>query len=156
MVQCGWCSLTPSQKNYAVVELELAAVWWAADKCDYYLRGMPLFKVLTDYWPLVGLFGKALCLLGNVRLQRLRENLAMYMFKVMLVPGKTHLIADALSHAPVFPAVPDLDIVMCAAVSTFDPPSSWRPSMTSTACSGTVSRPVAGCPQDFFAEMRVE
>jgi hypothetical protein len=71
MVQCGSCLLTPAQKNYAVIELELAAVWWAADKCDYYLRGMPKFEVVTDHQPLVGLFGKPLSSLGNARLQHL-------------------------------------------------------------------------------------
>jgi hypothetical protein len=29
LIQCGSCTLFPAQKNYAVVKLELTAVWWA-------------------------------------------------------------------------------------------------------------------------------
>jgi hypothetical protein len=164
MVQCGSCSLTPAQKNYAVIELELAAVWWAADKCDYYLRGMPRFEVVTDHRPLVGLFGKPLSSLGNARLQRLRENLAMYTFEVSWVPGKTHLIADALSRAPVFPAEPDLDIVMCARVSAADPQYKIIADATDAAhqllleavSAGKTLPPILSPFQEVFSELRVE
>ena len=40
--------------------------------------------------------------LASPRLQRLREKIAMYTFQVCWVTGKTHLIADALSRAPLF------------------------------------------------------
>ena len=40
--------------------------------------------------------------LASPRLQRLREKVAMFSFQVCWVPGKTHLIADALSRAPLF------------------------------------------------------
>jgi hypothetical protein len=164
MVQCGLCSLTPAQKNYAVVELELTAVWWAAEKCHYYLRGMPMFEVVTDRRLLVGLFGKSLCSLGNVRLQRLRENLAMYTFEVTWVPGKTHLIAGALSRAPVFPAVPDLDNVRCAAVFTSDPRFAVLVAAIDDKYNFLRDCVLSRCRlplilssyQDVFAEMRVE
>ena len=44
--------------------------------------------------------------------QRLREKVAMFSFDVRWVPGKTHLIADALSRAPLFTAedLPGLEI----------------------------------------------
>ena len=40
------------------------------------------------------------------------EKVAMYSFKVQWTPGKTHLIADALSRAPLFTAqdLPGLEI----------------------------------------------
>ena len=50
--------------------------------------------------------------LASPRLQRLREKVAMFSFDVRWVPGKTHLIADALSRAPLFSAedLPGLEI----------------------------------------------
>ena len=40
--------------------------------------------------------------IGNPRLQRIQEKLLEYNFSVTWVPGKSHLIADALSRAPLF------------------------------------------------------
>ena len=60
------------------------------------------FKVLTDHRPLVGVFNKPLHEIENARLLRFREKLAHFSFSVTYVPGKTHLIADALSRAPIF------------------------------------------------------
>ena len=48
--QCGSCSLTPAQKNYAAVELELCATWWVAQKCDLFLLGLKGFTVKTDFF----------------------------------------------------------------------------------------------------------
>ena len=50
--------------------------------------------------------------MASPRLQRLREKVAMFSFNVRWVPGKTHLIADALSRAPLFSAeeMPGLEI----------------------------------------------
>lgn len=41
LIQCGSCALSSAQKNYATIELELNAMWFAVQKCVYYLRGMP-------------------------------------------------------------------------------------------------------------------
>ena len=43
----------------------------------------------------------------NPRLLRYREALAPYNFKVSWNAGKNHIVADALSRAPVFPGSPD-------------------------------------------------
>jgi hypothetical protein len=102
LIQCGSCSLSPAQKNYAVVELEMAAMWWAVEKCNFFLRGLEGFTILTDHRPLLGVFKRPLAAINNSRLQRLRENLAQYDFTVAWTPGKRHLIADALSRYPVF------------------------------------------------------
>ena len=48
------------------------------------------------------MFQKDIFDLASPRLQRLREKVAMFSFQVCCVPGKTHLIADALSRAPLF------------------------------------------------------
>ena len=36
-----------------------------------------------------------------------------YDFRLLWTPGKTHIIADALSRSPVFPADEELDILVC-------------------------------------------
>ena len=69
---------------------------------DSYLRGLPNFDIWTDHKPLVGIFDKCLHQLDNPRLTRMREKLTVYSFTVQWVEGKTHYIADALSHYPVF------------------------------------------------------
>ena len=58
------------------------------------------------------IFKKTIFDLPNPRLQRMREKLAAYNFNVTWVPGKTHLIADALSQAPLFKPGdhPDLEV----------------------------------------------
>ena len=78
------------------------AIIWASQKCHLYLRGLPLFQVYTDHRPLEGIFQKDIFDLASPRLQRLCEKVAMYTFRIFWVPGKTHLIADALSRAPLF------------------------------------------------------
>ena len=56
LIQCGSCSLTPTQQRYATIELECMAIQWAINKCEFYLRGLPTFDVLTHHRPLVGIF----------------------------------------------------------------------------------------------------
>ena len=65
------------------------------------MRGID-FAVFTDHRPLLGVFKKALTDIENNRLLRFREKLTDFSFVLEYVPGKTHLIADALSRAPVF------------------------------------------------------
>ena len=104
IVTCGSCSLTETQRRYATVELECLAIKYAILKCSYYLKGHPGFQVITDHRPLEGIFKKEIFEVENMRLQRIREKLAAYSFKVTWVKGKNHLIADALSRAPYFEA----------------------------------------------------
>ena len=102
LIHCASQSLTPAQRNYATVELEMMAVAWAIEKCSYYLRGISSFKVITDHKPLIGVFEKPLGTLVNARLLRFRQRLVDYTFTVEWSPGKDHCIADALSRRPVF------------------------------------------------------
>ena len=102
LIICGSRSLTGAQKRYATVELEALAIIWAIGKCDYYLRGLPSFRVITDHKPLLGVFDKELHEIDNPRLQRLREKVTAYTFKLAWVAGKDHHMADALSRYPHF------------------------------------------------------
>jgi len=101
LVECGSRSLIPAESRYATIELECLAIQWAIFKCTFYLLGTE-FSVVTDHRPLIGIFQKPLDQLENNRLQRLREKLTSFCFKVTWTAGKTHCIADALSRAPVF------------------------------------------------------
>ena len=52
IVKCGSKGLTPTQQRYSTIELECLAIIWAVQKCSFYLRGLPIFHVLTDHRPL--------------------------------------------------------------------------------------------------------
>ena len=112
IITCGSKSLTPTQQRYATIELECLAIMWAMNKCDFYLKGLPKFSVLTDHKPLVGIFQKTLYDLSNPRLRRMREKMSGYTFSVEWVAGKTHFIADALSRALLFIPEEEPDMVV--------------------------------------------
>ena len=123
LIHCSSRSLTPAQRNYAAIELECMAIVWAVQKCDYYLKGISEFTVITDHRPLLGIFVKPLNDLHNARLLRFREKISDYPLKIKWCPGKDHLVADALSRAPVFPCSddPDLDTVYISRTVCQDP-----------------------------------
>ena len=110
LVCCGSRSLTSCQRNYATIELEALGIKWAIEKCHYYLRGSGHFTVITDHKPLLGIWEKPLADLHNDRLYKFREKLVDYSFDLEWTSGKSHLIADALSRAPVFPGEEDPDL----------------------------------------------
>ena len=65
-------------------------------------RSILLPTIYIDHRPLQGIFQKDIFDLASPCLQRLCEKIAMCTFQVCWVPGKTHLIADALLRAPLF------------------------------------------------------
>ena len=110
MIHCGSRHLNSAESRYSTIELECLAIRWAVQKCKYYLMGMSKpFKILTDHRPLGGIFDKDLSQVASKRLQKYREELAEYSFHIVWVPGKEHLISDALSRAPVFSAANHAD-----------------------------------------------
>ena len=117
--------LTDTQKRYSTIELECLTIKWAFPKCPFCLLGLPSFTVVTDYRPLEGVFKKSIFNLPNTRLQWMHEKLAVFNFVVHWVPGRTHLIAVALSCAPLFKPEehPDLEVdtaISCLTI-THDP-----------------------------------
>jgi hypothetical protein len=102
LITCGSTSMTGAQTRYAVIETEMLALTWAIEKCEFYLKGIKSFKAVTDHKPLVGIFAKDINEIRNPRLQRMRMRIMQYSFDIEWKAGKTHLIADALSRAPVF------------------------------------------------------
>ena len=60
---------------------------------------------------------KAIHDIPNPRLQRYRECLTPYSFSVKWVPGKSHVIADTLSRAPLYAPEEDQDITVDTALT---------------------------------------
>ena len=112
LIQCGSRSLTSAERNYATIEIEMLAIVYGVLKCRYYLAGTT-FEIVTDHSPLKPILGyedspgKALDQVENPRLQRLLGKISGFAFTCTWVPGKRHMIADALSRAPVFEPNPD-------------------------------------------------
>ena len=77
--------------------------------------GFASFTIVTEHRPLEGVFKETIFDLPNPCLQRMREKLAAYNF--IPVPGKIHLIADALSCAPLFKPEEHPDLEVDTAVS---------------------------------------
>jgi hypothetical protein len=120
LISCNSAHLSPAQKNYAMVELEALAIMWGVHNCNYYLRGMTRFTVLTDHQPLVGIFKQNLQDLKNQRISRFRGKLVDFNFDVVHTSGKSNLIADALSRSPVWSSVDDGEVVneaLCWAIA---------------------------------------
>ena len=86
-------------------------------KFDFYWRGLPSFQVSTEYQPLDGIFLNSIHDIPNPRLQRYRERLTPYSFSVKWVPGKSHVIADTLSRAPLYSSEEDQDMTVDTALS---------------------------------------
>ena len=117
IVHCGSKGLTTTQQRYSTIELECLAIVWAIMKCSFYLHGLPKITVYTNHRPLEGFFQKSLFDLASPRLQRMREKIAKFSFQVSWVPGKTHLIADALSGAPLFSPQEQSDLEVDTAIT---------------------------------------
>ena len=82
IVHCRSKGLTPTLQRFSTIELECLAIIWAIQQCRFYLCGLPLFWVYTDHRPMEGVFQKGIFDLANLRLQRLREKVAMFSFRV--------------------------------------------------------------------------
>ena len=108
MVQAGSRFLSDAETRYAMIELELLGVCWAAAKCRIFLEGLPRFEIVVDHRPLVPILNSySLDQIENPRLQRLRMKLDRYNYEARWIPGKEHYAADALSRAPHRQAQPE-------------------------------------------------
>ena len=92
-------SLTPTEQRYAQIEKEALAFTWACERLSDYLLGLE-FHIHTDHKPLVPLFGEKNLDELPIRVQRFRLRMMRYKFSISHVPGKSLLMADALSRAP--------------------------------------------------------
>jgi hypothetical protein len=61
---------------------------------------MQKFTVWSDQRPLIGIWRKQIDQIDNAMCQKWWENLSIYNFNVQWKVGRTHYVADSLSHAP--------------------------------------------------------
>ena len=102
LIQCGSRFISDTERRYAMIEIEMLGIAWAVTKCKMYLQGLPSFVVVCDHKPLLPILnGQTMDAIQNPRLQRLKGKLAGFNFTAEWKKGKTHLIPDSLSRAPV-------------------------------------------------------
>ena len=102
-VQAGSRFLSPAETRYAMIELEMLAIAWAAKKCAMFIEGMPKsrLEIWTDHQPLVPILERySLPEIENKRLQRLKMKVMHLQYRVKWVKGADNVEADSLSRAP--------------------------------------------------------
>ena len=92
--------MTETEQHYVQVEKEALAVTWACERLSDYLIGQN-FHTETDHKPLVSLLGNNNLNELPPRIQRLSMRLPRFKYTISLVPGKSLVVADTLSRAPV-------------------------------------------------------
>ena len=115
-VSCASCSLTPAEKNYAVIEKEVLAATWACERFSNYVLGIN-FTLETDHRPLMPRLSSTDLSKLPARILRFRLRLMRYSPVVKYVLGKTHYTVDALSRAPVGKSTKE-DLVLLEEVET--------------------------------------
>ena len=80
-------ALTPTEKRYAIIELEALAICYGVEKFENLLLGK-YFHIQTDHKPLVSLLGKKDISDLPARIQRFRLRLMRFDFSISHVPGK--------------------------------------------------------------------
>ena len=93
-------SLTDTEGRYAVIEKEALAATWACEKMSDYILGLD-FALETDHRPLVPLLSTKDLSKMPPRILRFRLRMMRFNPRVIYVPGKNQITADALSWAPV-------------------------------------------------------
>ena len=97
--------LHDAETRYAPIEGECLAVAYGLHQTRFYILGCPDLTVATDHKPLLGLLNeRSLADISNRRLLNLKEKTLSFNFKIIHVPGKRHLGADAASRYPASPA----------------------------------------------------
>ena len=95
VITYGSRKLKSHEKNYPTHDLELAAIVFALKQWRHY-RYDVTFEICTDHKRLKYLFSQKKL---NLRQRRWVEFLENYDFRINYHPGKTNVVADALSRS---------------------------------------------------------
>lgn len=90
-------TLQKREEHLATNEREMLAIVWALDAFKKYLYGTAKVKIFTDHQPLTFAIGNKN---SNWKLKRWKERLEEYDYELFYKPGKSNIVADALSRAP--------------------------------------------------------
>ena len=93
-------TLTATEQNYAQIEKEGLGVVYACKKFHSYVAGKT-FTIQTDHAPLISIFSKKQLDQLSPRLQRFRMHLMEFSYNIVHVPGKSLVVSDTLSRAPI-------------------------------------------------------
>lgn len=88
-------TLIKAEENYATNEKEMLAIIWALNSLRNFLYGSKKVKIFTDHQPLTyALSNKN----TNSKMKRWKAILEEYNYELHYKPGKTNIVADALSR----------------------------------------------------------
>lgn len=89
-------TLTKTEENYAANEKEMLAIVWALGSLRNYLYGHARVRIFTDHQPLTFALSTKN---NNSKMKRWKSILEEYNHEIKYKPGKTNVVADALSRA---------------------------------------------------------
>lgn len=90
-------TLNKAEEHYAANEKEMLAIIWALNSLRNYLYGSARVKIFTDHQPLTyALSNKN----NNSKMKRWKSILEEYNYELFYKPGRTNVVADALSRIP--------------------------------------------------------
>ena len=95
-------TLNTAERNYSQLEKEALALVYGLRQFHDYLWGQPVFTLVTDHRPLLGLFGSAkpISHMASGRIQRWALLMQAYRYELIHRSGERLGTADALSRLP--------------------------------------------------------
>lgn len=91
-------SLNETEEGYSTIEKEMLAIIWSLDKLRTYLYGAKNIKIFTDHQPLTFALSNRNT---NAKLKRWKSRIEEYGGILVYKPGRSNVVADALSRLPV-------------------------------------------------------
>lgn len=94
-IACISRTISKTEENYATIEKDMLAIVWALGNPRSYLYGAASVKVCTDHQPLTFALGSRNF---NAKLSRWKARIEEYNCVLIYKPGKSNVVADALSR----------------------------------------------------------